>query len=183
MTPPLKGITLLHPWAFAIQKLGKDVENRSQPIGRMGGCVGMYLAIHGGVAPRQGNNEKWREFRAQVEGLKAVLESGAVSRRTVLGSGALVEVKGSYALASDRLIVPGIVAVARVSRCVQGHPSPWSVAGRWQFELADVLTLDEPIPHRGAQGLWVVEQDARARLVAAWKEKHDGVCPFEEAQA
>ena len=127
MTPPLKGITLLHPWAWAIQKLGKDVENRSQPIGRMGGCVGMYLAIHGGVAPRQGNNEKWREFRAQVEGLKAVLESGAVSRRTVLGSGALVEVKGSYALASDRLIVPGIVAVAASAAACRAIRRP----GRW----------------------------------------------------
>lgn len=180
MTPPLKGLTLLHPWAFAIQKLGKDVENRSQPIGRMGGCVGMYLAIHGGVAPRQGNNEKWWEFKAQLQGLVRLIEAGAVDSDLLWNSGAAKEGENGISHLTHAVIVPGIVAVARVSRCVQGHPSPWSVAGQWQFELTDVLTLDEPIPHRGAQGLWVVEQDARARLVAAWKAQRDGVCPFEE---
>lgn len=181
MTPPLKGITLLHPWAWAIQKLGKDVENRSQPIGRMGGCVGMYLAIHGGVAPKPGGNQKWWEFDSQVRGLIRLLEGGGVTtKEQLLASGAVTE---EHRLHMPAVIVPGIVAVARVSRCVQDHPSPWSVAGRWQFELADVLTLDEPIPHRGAQGLWVVEQDARARLVAAWKAARGGVCPFEEVQA
>lgn len=161
----IRGLTLLHPWAFAVQRLGKDVENRSRDIGAMGGRVGMHLAIHGGVAPRMGDNEKWWQFCDQVEGLRHILEAGkAVTEERVRASGIIEDTELGPRLRRSALIVPGIVAVARVSACVRGHPSPWSARGQWQYELSDVVVLEQPIPHRGAQGLWEIQPDVLAQL-------------------
>ncbi|RJF74536.1 hypothetical protein D3875_04450 [Deinococcus cavernae] len=178
MAPPIKGLTLLHPWAFAVQKLNKDVENRSQHITRKGGCVGMYLAIHGGVPPKPGYNARWADFQQQTRGLIHVLENGGGTKGTLRASGALVEEGGQFTLSHQQLIVPGIVAVARVSACVKDHPSPWSVAGEWQYVLSDVLVLGQPLEQRGGQGLWEIPEPNLTRLIQAWEAAHCGACPF-----
>lgn len=36
--------------------------------------------------------------------------------------------------------------------------------GRWGFELAEVVTLRKPVPARGAQGLWIPDDDLLARI-------------------
>lgn len=179
MSVPIRGITLLHPWAFAIQKLGKNVENRTQHITRKGGHVGMYLAIHGGVPPKRGDNQKWRDFMADVHALRHIVESDAEIFDRFKQSGELTE-DGPQQFTFDvqQLIVPGIVAVARVSKCVREHPSPWTARGQWQYLLEDVLLLDDPVPHVGSQGLWAIEPVALTQLIRAWEAAHDGACPF-----
>lgn len=179
MTVPIRGITLLHPWAFAIAKLGKDVENRSQHITRKGGHVGMYLAIHGGVPPKQGHNKKWDQFQGDVRDLIGILESNReISERAEAALDVAPTENGAVSVDMHRLIVPGIVAVARVSKCVAGYPSPWTARGQWQYVLEDVLVLHEPVPHVGSQMLWPVEREALAKLIGAWEAAHGGDCPF-----
>lgn len=179
MSVPIRGITLLHPWAFAIWKLGKDVENRTQHLTRKGGHMGMYLAIHGGVPPKQGDNQKWRDYMADLRALRPIVESDAAIHERFFQVVQLTD-NGPQQLTFDaqQLIVPGIVAVARVSKCVWEHPSPWTARGQWQYLLEDVLLLDEPVPHVGSQGLWAIEPVALTQLIRAWEAAHDGACPF-----
>lgn len=67
----------------------------------------------------------------------------------------------------NKWITPGIVATARL----KGVASMFRGAqdGRWYFGpvgwvLEDVRPLDEPIPCRGAQGLWTVPDEIARRL-------------------
>ena len=67
-----------------------------------------------------------------------------------------------------------VVAVANVTGCHSGdletvfgdgngglRPpcSPWAIPGQWHIELADVRPLPEPVPAKGALGLWRLPED------------------------
>lgn len=150
----LRGLTLLHPWAWAVASAGKDVENRKMRPEARGGQIGMYLAIHGGVVPgpQSGKREEARMDLAWVlETAGRVSEVGAE----------VVEALGmAYPVSNEeRYFVPGIVAVARLAGVTQASPSRWAARGQYHWELADVVTLPEPVPHKGAQGLWVLDED------------------------
>ena len=47
-----------------------------------------------------------------------------------------------------------IIGYVTLTGCVQGSASPWAIPGYWHWQLADPVALAEPIPARGALGLW-----------------------------
>lgn len=49
-----------------------------------------------------------------------------------------------------------VIATAQLAGChiCNGDCSPWADPGEWHWELADVTALSEPVPFRGALGLW-----------------------------
>ncbi|WP_161884436.1 hypothetical protein [Deinococcus alpinitundrae] len=148
----IRGLTLTHPWPWCIVKAGKDVENRTW---HQGGRVGMFLAIHGGVVPGQ-NTGKREEAR---------LDLAAAFKMVGLTDGITPEALLSYEMGmrvtdEDQFFLPGIVAVAQLAAVTQSSTSKWAARGQFHWLLADVTLLPEPVPHRGAQGLWTIEPAA-----------------------
>ena len=138
----MKAITVRQPWAWAIAHGGKNVENRSAGTRHRG-----PLAIHAGLSySRRGTVD----HRVRLRHLGVAL--------SVLPLGA-------------------IIAVADVA---DSHPDagccrPWGessyqeAGGRVRtaihhLVLEDVRPLDEPIPCRGALGLWRVPADIAEQL-------------------
>lgn len=150
----LRGITLTHPWSYAVARWSKDVENRSWRPESRGGQIGMYLAIHGGAVPGPSSGKR-EEMRLDLAA--ALQMAGRVPEVGVRGLLALE--KGQRVEGEERYILPGIVAVARLAGVTQGSTSPWAARGQYHWQLADVVTLPEPVPHRGAQGLWALDED------------------------
>lgn len=160
----IRGLTLTHPWAYCIAHGGKDVENRSWRPERQGGKEGMWLAIHGGTVP--GRNTGKRE-EARMD-LAAALMLGVPTMPQIGPSAVMTLSFGHYVQGEEQFFTPGIVAVARLAGVTRNNMSAWAVDGQYHWQLADVLTLPEPIPHRGAQGLWQVEGAALVKLREAW---------------
>lgn len=150
----IRGLTLRHPWAWAFQQAGKDVENRIWHPSRQGGHVGMYLALHGGAMP-PARGDYWDEI---ADACRWMAERGAADRAQL------------HALLREGrpLCVPGIVAVARLAEVRTDSPSSWAAQGQQHWCLDQIVVLPAPIAHRGAQGLWEVQPDALAQLRAAW---------------
>lgn len=164
----IRGITLTHPWAFAIAYLGKDVENRRWHPSRQGGQVGMYLAIHGGATPTGAKLDSVRDdlrwIGQRVQKLVKYLPADQYDRL-------MTYTNGTGDLSLSNTITPGIVAVARLAGVVQDSASPWAAAGQFHWQLADVITLPEPVVHKGAQGLWQIEPAALEQVRAGWKAR------------
>ncbi len=154
MTVALRGLTLRHPWSWAFLR-GKDVENRTWHPSRQGLRIGDYLALHGGAMPPP-SGEYWNEIT------EAVLWMGRWDfPYTSLARKLLRDGRG--------LCVPGIVAVARLSDVRQDSASPWAVPGQYHWCL-EVTPLAQPVPHRGAQGLWEVTPEALEQVRTQYRQ-------------
>jgi hypothetical protein len=134
--PELKAITLIRPWAWAICHAGKRVENRSwhPPLK----VIGQRIAVHAGKKYDHRDAE-WIQATFNVK------------------------------VPAESLQPTGIVATALLSEIVMDRDKPWTEHRRWYFGpygwvLEDVRPLPEPIPCRGAQGLWDVPADIAERL-------------------
>ena len=157
-------ITLWPEWAWMIGILGdgrsdglipKRVENRGwrPPLPK-----GTRIAIHAGahVGGRRGDP-------ATEEGIDAVI---GMFRRANPGRALPFDFRGRI-LTCDR---SAIVCTATVVGVDREQLTGWDVPGAWHWRLADVLVLPEPVPCRGAQGLWTPDlgtREALARQVAA----------------
>lgn len=170
MSGLIRGITLTHPWAFCIAHLGKPVENRTWRPERQGGRIGMHLAIHGGAMPTGAKKQAALDDAAYV--CTHILTREYIHYNLTTDQLKYFRDRMQGADSEDRLdalFTPGIVAVARLAGVVTDSISPWAAPGQFQWQLEDVLTLPEPIPHRGGQGLWQVQPDALDQLRAAYK--------------
>jgi len=59
------------------------------------------------------------------------------------------------------LMAPGhVVAIVRVTGCDLDQRTPWDVPGQYHWRFGDVRALTEPVPCRGAQGLWRLSAEA-----------------------
>lgn len=150
MADRLQALTLIRPWPWAIIHAGKPVENRTwAPPASL---IGRPIAIHAG--------KKWDDAAA-----------------------------GDIASAADLSVLPaeaqreGIVAVAIIDRVVRGEWHPGSkdpvLASEWYsgpvgWVLRDVVELREPVPCRGAQGLWPVPEDVIELVRKRYKEARHG---------
>mgnify|MGYP000863017114 FL=1 len=126
-------LTLKHPWPFAVCFLGKTVENRRwRPPVR---AVGQRLLIHGGLVPRYPSE--------RLAALETARELAAVHRPDM-----------DVDDLEDRVFAcTGLVAVARLEKCVVSSLSPW-FHGPFGWVLGDVVAFPEPIPCLGKRGLW-----------------------------
>ncbi len=143
MRRTLYALTLHRPWCWAIvapwrpyrQDLeAKDLENRTWPPWRS--IVGRYIAIHSGAT--------W-----DSRGADALREMGyPVPDKTDWTGGRIV----------------GLVRVT--GRCVEGSVTAearmW-FSGPIGWTLEDPIAI-EPVPCRGAQGLWKVEGEVLERV-------------------
>ena len=160
----IRGITLTHPWAFCIAHAGKDVENRTWRPEKQGGRVGMFLAIHGGVVP---TGVKRQESMGDIGYVTThILTPNYIHYG--LSTEQLHRLIERFRAGEEALFTPGIIAVARLAAVTTDSISPWKASGQYQWVLADVVALAEPVPHKGAQGLWEIEPGALALLRQHW---------------
>ena len=164
----IRGLTLTHPWPLAFLHLGKPLENRSRRPEEMGGKIGMTIALHGGVIPKPGKNKPYRDFEDDWEWI--VDGPGHEERLTVpmldwLSAQCTVVERNISSLPEGFHFRPGIVAVATLAGVTRDSPSPWAAAGQYQWLLADITPLAEPVVDTGFhQGLWRLQPEALAQV-------------------
>lgn len=149
----MRALTVRQPWATAIVRMGKDVENRSRNI------AGSYrgpVAIHAGSAAtgRRGS-------RTTFEGV------GEVERDA---SGLLLrskEIAWPYRLPVGLII--GVVDLVD-AHPADGHCSTraqnpdWPTDPMWHLVLANPRALSSPIPYAGRLGLWTLPDDVEEQI-------------------
>ncbi|OMC46878.1 hypothetical protein A5742_25435 [Mycolicibacterium fortuitum] len=152
----MKALTVQQPWAWAIVHGGKLIENRTQLWSYRG-----PLAIHAGA--------RWSD-----RGALSTLVQGAVMRED--GSASLTYGR----LQAHRFTFGAIIGVAELVDC---HPDagcckPWGESayvehgGRERRRITHLVLenprpLPEPIPCKGALGLWTPPADILGQLQAA----------------
>jgi hypothetical protein len=60
-----------------------------------------------------------------------------------------------------------IIGVVRLVDVVRGASSPWAEPGSWHWIITDPVELPQPVPCRGAVGLWPPPPDAVSSARAA----------------
>lgn len=149
----MKAITLRHPWPWAIAVLGKRIENRTWKPSSLG--QGDMIAIHGGAMPDN-------------RGLYSV---GRIARELIArpGNREIIErVYGDRCELRDS-IIQGIVGVATIDRFVTESDDPW-FQGPIGWVFSDFTAFREPIPCKGAQGLWDVPDNVVNAMRSAYKQ-------------
>ena len=119
-------LTVRQPWAWAIVRGLKDVENRSWKPPRK--VMGAYIAIHAGSAV-------WTE-----EDIAEVEQLSGVKPPELLSFGGII----------------GLARVANYFQPYSGREeSPWYEGGEaYGWQLADTFELPEPIACKGALNIW-----------------------------
>ena len=169
---PLLALTLWPEWAWAICALGKRVENRpwrpvdAQRHGRGPTTadrarvlhalpVGARLAIHAGahLGGRPGRVATDEAVNGVLDMCERVNPNGLLPYPGVRE-------------ALRACPKSAIVAVVTIDGFDREERTGWDVPGAWHWRLRDVVVLPEPIPCRGAQGLWKAPDSAVAALKA-----------------
>lgn len=146
----MRALSIRQPWAGAIMWFGKDVENRTWPMNYRG-----PILIHASLY-----EPDWHDFLA-VRDIATVPVEWDDTRRAlgvILGT---VEVTGCHHAADcgGRDWQDG----RRLRwRCC----SPWGMPGQHHITLANPRPLPEPVPCRGALGLWRLPAGATAAVLA-----------------
>jgi hypothetical protein len=141
MTADLRALTVRQPWAGAIMWFGKTVENRTRRTGYRG-----PLLIHAGLhAP------EWHDFLIVRDTALGVPVNWDDARRTLGAILGLATVTGCHH--ADDCATDGKSPRER-------HCSPWAQPGQFHIEMSDPRPLREPVPCRGALGLWRLPADA-----------------------
>lgn len=125
-TAPARAITLRPPWAWAVVRAGKRIENRSWPTSYRGS-----IYIHAGCARITSQERASLAQRLQTLGMQYPDES-EMARSAIVAVAILV---GCVRLAPDQL-------------------GAWAVADSWHWLLEDVHPLEQPIAMPGRLGLW-----------------------------
>jgi hypothetical protein len=127
----IRALTVRRPWAALIAAGLKQVENRTWSTPYRG-----LLLIHAG-AGWDSDSQGW------LDDILATLIPDGFWETTAQPQ--------------------GIVAVAELTGVCPGYPcecGPWAMAGNRHWQLGDVRALSEPVPAKGALGLWRPDADA-----------------------
>lgn len=157
-TTTLRGFTLWRPWSHAVAHLGKRIENRDYPPPVW--MVGHHLAIHAGKTYDKAGAYQIRTVLNMDVPDAPQCPQGIVAIACLRGFCASAETDDNY----DR---PG-----RTSDWPQDDP--W-FSGPYGWILDDVVPLIDPVPCRGAQGLWPVPTGIADHLRSVWKVAHTAV--------
>jgi hypothetical protein len=154
-------LTVRNPWAWALLH-GKPVENRSWPVNYRG-----PLWLHAGARSRWDPDgaasplvrAEWDQHVRRIPGWPGLpcsdIELGRKTTLVPFGAvTALLEITGCHY--SDECMLPASVLPA----CGRTGCSPWAARGQWHIERAVRFVLPEPVPCRGALGLWRLPEDA-----------------------
>lgn len=173
MSPRIAALTIHQPWADLIAHGPKRTENRTWLPAL---DPGTFLAIHAGryVTKHGQGLDHWH-----------VAASVYAEQRKHIGPVPILDAfeaippnerDGARGEKYARSAVPygAVVAVARYRGAmrepvvVRGVRDPWW-CGPWGWCLDDVIALPEPVPCRGAQGLWSLDDEALARVRAGYR--------------
>ena len=145
-------LTLRHPWAFAVARLEKRVENRSWKPPK--DLIGQRIAIHGGAVPK---GDALSECIVDIQSIASKILTQEFY--STLSSPTRTWLARHNPRTVREWITPGIVATATLADVVTSSDSPWFF-GPYGWVLKDVEPLETPVPHKGAQGLWKVNEEA-----------------------
>jgi len=135
----MKALTLTSPWAEAVVRFGKRVENRSWPLPE--GFLGERIALHQG-----------KKFDA----VSALWIADLVSKGEDAERDRIVR----ELEASTTGAILGVVRFRSIRRMISPVPPEWPSAigdwacGPWLWEIDEVVALRSPVPCRGMQRLW-----------------------------
>lgn len=148
----MKALTVQQPWAWAIVHGDKDVENRTQPSNYRG-----PLAIHAGARWSDRGAESplvrraVRDFYGTASPLDEPMFTSRESPRVFGAIIGTVDQVGCHMAVGDDLAVCCSSVWGEVAYVEHGGRTRRDVFHR---ELTNPRPLDEPIPCRGALGLW-----------------------------
>lgn len=166
-------VTLWPEWAFAICKLGKDVENRTRalPKEQLGHPFFIHAGAHFGGSPTRSACESGLEGMFHHAGAAGWGLSHEIRQGK---DGWNVRMRGRHE--NGRVLEPcavprrALVAIVTVRRCEAIEPSafirtaaPWDV-GPIGWRLEEIAVLPRPVRCNGAQGLWRIEADLFVEL-------------------
>jgi hypothetical protein len=140
----VKSLTVRQPWAWAILHAGKNIENRSWAPKAV---LPFQIAVHAGAHCTAS------EYDAALD---SIWRDGGPEIYTPLREDLVLG------------CVVGVVDVIGVERRNPG--SPWWM-GPIGWRLANPRPLVEPVPCRGARGLWDLPADVERDVIEQLKEK------------
>lgn len=179
---PIRALTVINPWAAFLAAGVKPVENRTWPP--HGLVPGDFLAIHAGVWAARKTLDQWGAALelAEAHGLVDALPLLAGFREIVDGPRGRLYAARCTAYCERAVPYGAIVAVAtldevrRSARVIDGAPDPW-FCGPVGWYLRQITPID-PVPCRGAQGLWTPADDVLATVRDRYRAtRARGVCP------
>lgn len=143
----LRCVTVRNPWAEAIARRVKPIENRTRAT-KYRGPVG----IHAGL---RDDRLAWRNPLI-VEALDDLIRYDPELDAMVFGP------RGD-----DGCTYGAILAVADLVDCHldTGCCRPWGMPDQWHLVLSDVRRLDDPVPARGALQVPWTADESTSRLV------------------
>jgi hypothetical protein len=145
MEVPMRALTLIQPWAWAIAHAGKVIENRTWAPPHS--LLGQRIAIHAGKKRERGL------FLPDGSTPPLFLDQSAVvAVGTLVG---YVCDDGNGRVEANHFGAE-IMRAACASPWYQG-PVGWIVVNR--------IALPTPVPCRGAQGLWTLPPDVEAAVM------------------
>lgn len=144
----MRAITVRQPWAWAIIHGSKDVENRSRNI------AGSYrgpVAIHAGLAITPWSDWSDEMLRAHRSADPAYILGHVIG---------IVDLVGVHVGSISQTTTHRGGPVCFDDTTPIGQPcSPWAMPHHHHLVLANPRPLPEPIPYRGALGLWTLPDD------------------------
>lgn len=140
----VRGLTLWRPWPWTFTHADKRVENRKWPAPRS--LYGCWLALHAG-----------KRFDAEA----------AEDMR----NGDFTDAGAAVPIRSDDHPHSVIVALARLAGCRKKESIFRKRGEEWHFgpycwELDEIRVFVEPVPCKGAQGLWRLPADVFTAVCA-----------------
>jgi hypothetical protein len=177
----VKALTLTQPWATLVAIGAKTIETRSWPTAYRGS-----LAIHAakGLSSIGGEAGLFNlccqePFRTALYGAGVRFQAHPKSAIVGLPRGAIVATcEIAYCLPTEEMrddIRVGALVHLGVDELAFGDYSN----GRYAWRLARVQPLDEPIPCRGALGLWDAPSDLLPLIESRARER-EAVSPLKE---
>lgn len=138
MTGPLLCLSVQEPWASAILKAGKDIENRNWQnapglVKQARNLIGQRVAIH------------------------------ASQKYDTWGAGAIRRLSGHH-ITKAECTLGAVIGVVTLRAVDDWSPSPWYVEGQLALRLSDAYTLDTPIPYKGALGFFRLDEQVQERV-------------------
>lgn len=157
----MKVITLWPEWAWAVCKLGKDVENRTrQPPSTL--KPGDLLAIHAGTY--LGGTQRHQSIGAIFEPVSVMARRAGwrlgtkAADNTIIGFSILTPTtfeKKVHEIPKGAVVtVTRYAGVLEPCKSPQGAWVPWWAGDQYGWKLEEVRTLVSPVSCRGQQGLW-----------------------------
>jgi hypothetical protein len=142
----MKALSILQPWAWAIAKGHKAVENRTwvPPAG----VVGSRIALHAS-AKKVGKGDQG-DFVELLEEFDIVYPNDIWPSMPYGAVVAVATVKGYVNTAGAKTLPRDVYR--------------W-FNGPYGWLLADVLDLPEPVPAKGSLGLWVMPSDVETKVL------------------